>query len=617
MKRTLTFLSVFALVLIFGSNANAQIRTVKGDFFNIVRTIEQTADSVTFIADTLTFADSGGNINDFNNNDSVAVMFVQNRFKVVNNMISQTMFDYIRVRIATTSPGMTLAHQGYNGVITNTALPPLNEGAASGRDLGVRPVYRNVGDIASSSPFNSGPAAIRQFLTFRVQNPTGAGDVIQMRNIFFKPNINNLTGLAVPPDTTKDTLRAYLLDGSSGNPLAYGNVIPSGQASGGTDLAIVRLLPGTSRILVWASDSAQAVDAGEYIGSFGDYSRGRYFLGDDGLPFDMTNTSHQMFRPGATRTLGTTTVQNPDYGMMIDGMPPERNPLRLSNLYQALAPAAFTEAGWYAALNPNPVYGLIPPYRAGVSNVAANPYQPGLVTSAVDTLRFIDAYGNRTWDRMTQPTLQALAYTINDATPEDRTVYLKGVTAADDTLRQFGQIVYRRLAYTHADVGVNAGGVEDSVRIYAFANIEYTDPGGISRTVAAVGDTSGGFPREYVAGMMANAVRAQEAYLDMQSGVANNGRTNGPLWYPDADAGNPMGYRFPVDPLGINSLPHTGSKIVVRPNIPRAVDISPTDQWKGTADNAFLRLDILVADGFGNTVDDNENSSSSCRRSVS
>jgi hypothetical protein len=131
--------------------------------------------------------------------------------------------------------------------------------------------------------------------------------------------------------------------------------------------------------------------------------------------------------------------------MMIDGMPPERNPLRLSNLYQALAPAAYTEAGWYSALNPNPVYGLIPPYRAGVSNVAANPYQPGLVTSAVDTLRFIDAYGNRTWDRMTQPKLKALSYTINNVAPEDRTVYLKGVTAADDTLRQFGQIIYRRL----------------------------------------------------------------------------------------------------------------------------------------------------------------------------
>ena len=605
MKKTLTLLSVWAFVLVFGFSANAQIRTVTGDFFNIVRTIEQTADSVTFIADTLTFADSGGGVGNFNNNDSVAVFFVQNRFKVVNNMLTQTLFDYIRVRVASTSqnpvgPAMTLANQGYNGVITNTALPPQNEAASSGRDLGIRPVYRPVADIASSSPFNSDPSAIRQFLTFRVQNPTAGADVIQMRNIFFKPNINNLTGLAVPPDTTKDTLRAYLLDGSSGNPLAYGNVIPSGQFSGGTDLAIVRLLPGTTRILVWVADSAQAVDAGEYIGSFGDYSRGRYFLGDDGLPYDALNVAHTSFRPGATRTLGVTVVQNPDFGMMVDGLPPERNPLRLSNLYQALAPAAFTEAGWYAGVNPNPVNGLIPPYRALVANVAANPYQPGLVSSAVDTLRFIDAYGNRTWDRMTQPVLKALAYTINDAAPEDRTVYLKGVSAADDTLRQFGQIVYRRLAYTHADVGVNPGGIEDSVRIYASANVMYLDGANIPRNIAAVGDTSGGFPREYVAGIMNGAYRANEALVD------GGARVNGPLWYPDGDAANPMGYRMPVDPLGANSLPHTGSKIVVRPNIPRAIDINPTDQWKGTADNNFLRMDILMADGYGNTVDDNE-----------
>lgn len=606
MKKTLTFLSVCALTLVFGFSANAQIRTVTGDFFNIVRTIDQTADSVTFIADTLTLADSGGGVGNFNHNDSVAVFFVQNRFKIVNSMLTQTLFDYIRVRIATTSqnpvgPAMTLANQGYNGVITNTALPPQNEAASAGRDLGIRPVYRNVGDIASSSPFNSDPSAIRQFLTFQVLNPTAGGDVIQMRNIFFKPNINNLTGLAVPPDTTKDTLRAYLLDGSSGNPLSYGNVVPSNDLwSGGTDLAIVRLLPGTARLLVWVNDSAQAVDAGEYIGSFGDYSRGRYFLGDDGLPYDPLNVAHTSFRPGATRTLGATVVQNPDFGMMVDGLPPERNPLRYTNLYQALAPAAFTEAGWYVGLNPNPVNGLIPPYRPLESNVAHNPYQPGLVSSAVDTLCFLDAYGNRSWDRMTQPTLVALAYTVHDATPEDRTLYLKGTSKADDTLRQFGQIVYRRLAYTHADVRVNAGGVEDSVRIYAYANVQYTDPGGISRTIAAEGDTSGGFPRSYVAGMMNGAYRANEALVD------GGGRVNGPLFYPDGDANNPFGYRMPVDPRGINSLPNTGVKIVVRPNIPRAIDINPTDQWKGTADNNFLRLDIVETDGFGNTVDDNE-----------
>lgn len=627
MKKILTLLSVLALVLLFGYSANAQIRTVKGDFFNITRTIDQTADSVNFIADTLTLYDSGGGVGNFNNNDSVAVFFVQNRFKIVNNMLTQTLFDYIRVRVATTSanpnptPEMRLNREAYNGVITNTALTPQTDAApplTGFRDLGIRPVYRPVGAIASSSPFNSDPSAIRQLLTFRIMNPTAGADGIQIRNIFFKPNINNLLGLAVPPDTTKDTLRAYLLDGSSGNPNAYGNVVPSGQYSGGTDLAIVKLLPGTTRILVWVKDSAQAVDAGEYIGSFGDYSRGRYFLGDDGLPFDALNTAHQSFRPGQLRSfIGSPdpAIENPDYGMMIDGLPPERNPLRLTSLYQALAPAAYTEAGWYAGLNPNPVNGLIPPYRAGWDNVAANPYQPGLVSSAVDTLRFLDAFGNRTWDRMTQPVLKALAYTINDVAPEDRTVYLKGVSAADDTLRQFGQIVYRRLAYTHADVGSNPGGVEDSVRIFAEATINFSDPASIPRTLAAVGDTSGGFPRTGFAGLANLTYRAQEAYLDDQAyfpNIANppagwnRGRVNGPVWTFDAEAGNPNGYRFPVDPLGVNSLPYTGSKIVVRPNIPRAIDIMPTDQWKGTADNNYIRFDILVADGFGNTVDDNE-----------
>ena len=118
MKKALTFLFVFAFALVFGNSANAQIRTVSGDFFNIVRTIEQTADSVTFVADTLTLADSGGGVSNFNNGDSVAVFFVQNRFKIVNNMLTQTLFDYVRVRVASASPGMTLARQDYVGVIT-------------------------------------------------------------------------------------------------------------------------------------------------------------------------------------------------------------------------------------------------------------------------------------------------------------------------------------------------------------------------------------------------------------------------------------------------------------------------------------------------------------------
>jgi len=66
--------------------------------------------------------------------------------------------------------------------------------------------------------------------------------------------------------------------------------------------------------------------------------------------------------------------------------------------------------------------------------------------------------------------------------------------------------------------------------------------------------------------------------------------------------------RGPVDPDagGIKSLPNTGVKIVVRPNIPRAVDIHPKDEWKATNDNNFLRLSIVATDGYGNTVDDNE-----------
>ncbi len=587
MKRTLTFLSILGFALLFFvGNVDAQVRTGKGDFFNITRTIEQTADSVTFIADTLTLFDQGGGVGNFANNDSVVVMFVQNRFKIVNNMLSSNLFDYIKFRVST-SGTMTLSRQAYANVVT--AVGPggsifgTDAAVTSVKDIGVRPFYRPVGNIASSSVFNSGPTAIRQMLSVRVQNPTAGNDGIQIKNILFKPNINNLTGLAVPPDTTKDTLRAYHLDG---------NLISSGDVVSQTDLAIVRLLPGTTAIVMWVDDSAQAVDAGEYIGSFGDYSRGRYFLGDDGLP---SGSNTMAFRPSATRTLGLTVVQNPDFGMMVDGFPPERNPISLTNLYQALAPCWYNEnfPATYPAFcgapgsNPNPENGLIPPYRVGEYAVAHNPYQPGLVSSAVDTLRFYDVYGNRTWDRMTQPRLKALAYLINNPAPEDRTVYLKGYTAADDTLRQYGQIVYRRLAYTHADVGANAGAVEDSVRILAEATVHFTGLGGLHSTLNALADTSGGFPRT-----MSYSVRTAESNLD------NQARTN-TTWQIDPN-------REPVDPLGVNSLPNTGSKIIVRPNIPRAIDIRPSDPWKGTADNNYLRLDIHATDGYGNDVDDNE-----------
>jgi hypothetical protein len=636
MKKTLTLLSVFALVCLFVTGTNAQIRTVKGDFYHITRTIEQTADSVTFVADTLTLADSGGGVANFLDGDSVVVFFTQNRFKIVNNMLTATGFDYIRVRIGTSSPGMGLSHEAYTGVVVNTALPLGSDPAVIStpallyRDIGIRPVYRYYGPIASSTVINGDPNTLRQMLSFRIQYPTNSGDFIQMRNILFKPNINNLMGLATPPDTAKDTLRAYLLDGGS-HGVGVGNVVGNlfKNTPDGADLAIVRLLPGTTQFLAWVKDSAQVVDAGEFIGSFGDYSRGRYFLGDDGLPFSSTSLNHANFRPGQLRSfVGSPdpAVINPDYGMQIDGKMPERNPLRLTKLYQTLAPLWYNEqfdANPYNVLadpnypgpNPNPENGLIPPYRPGESNIAhvGRDYQPGLVSSAVDTLRFFDAYGNRTWDRKTQVTLTALAYTIHSQTPEDATLYLKGQTSADDTLRQFGQIVYRRLSYIHADVGANQGAVQDSVRILATATVNYVDGAFIPRTLIADSDTSGGFPRRRTIGLASDAVRASEAYSDEmgttpQWTIPNRGRKDPGTFIIDGlfDKLNPNGYRTPVDPSGINSLPNTGVKIVIRPNLPRAIDLHPVDQWKGTADNDFIRIDGVVVDGFGNTVDDNE-----------
>jgi len=622
MKKTLTFLSLLAFGLLFlAGNSEAQIRTGRGDFFNITRTVEQTADSVTFVADTLTVLDSGAGLGNFQDGDSVAITFVQNRFRVVNNMIGATQFDYVRVQVRNNT-GMTLLRQPYNGVITNTTggVPVTGvDPAAAGTAIGLRPVYRPVGAIASSSVFNSDPSAIRQFLTFVVRTPANGVDGVQIRNIFFKPNINNLTGLAMPPDTTKDTLRAYHLDGTG---VSLGDVMSQ------TDLAIVRLLPGTTRILMWVNDSAQAVDAGEYFGSFGDYSRGRYFLGDDGLP--MADSRTMRFRPAATNANWGPGVGNPDYGMVVDGFPPERNPLKLSALYQTLAPFWYTNqfSGNYPAIvgdpcgNPNPENGLIPPYRVGEYAIANDPYQPGLVTSALDTIRFFDAWGNRTWDRITQPELKVLAYTLNTNQPDDRTRYLRGYSAADDTLRQFGQIVYRRLAYTHADVLVNAGGVEDSIRILATAKVHYNGLGSVPQTLNALPDTSGGFPRTWNG--VWNPAQTNTAAADYlphrDYRAANNGGTfdidfrvsrrsveahmdNGVrvpvVWQIDPN-------REPVDPVNMNSLPNTGSKITVRPNIPRSIDIRPSNPWANTNGAQFLRLDITIVDGFGNTVDDNE-----------
>ncbi len=626
MKKSLTLLS-FLTLLFVAATAQAQVRTGTGDFFNITRTVEQTADSVTFVTDTLSVYDTGGGVANFIDQDSVVIMFVQNRFKIVNNMLTNNRFDYVKARVVTSSPGMSLARQTYNNVVTTVGVTGAAYGTdptTSGREIGMRPVYRLVGNIATSSPFNSEATALRQMLTFRVLNPTANGDGVQIRNIYFKPNINNLTGLAVPPDTTKDTLRAYHVIGNVANIANAGDVVSY------TDLAIVRLLPGTTQVLMWVKDSAQAIDAGEYIGSFGDYSRGRYFLGDDGLPMQFTRT--MQFRPSAIRTFDDDDIMtppvinvNPDEGIMIDGFPPERNPLKFTNIYQTLAPY------WYNSLfgarvasvnpvdvalypvtelskrlgiacypnfpgdpfwppygpNPNPENGLIPPYRVGPYAVAHNPYQPGLVTSGVDTLRFFDNWGNRTWDRMTAPRLTAVAYTIWNPRGEDRTVYLKGYQAADDTLRQFGQIVYRRLTYVHADVGANAGAVEDSVRIVANASVNFIGQGGWQQSLEASPDTSGGFPRNWL-----YSVRADEALLDNSTRILEQ-------WQVDD-------LRGAVDSLGVNSLPYSGVKIVVRPNIPRAIDIEARDAWKGTADRNYLRLDIVMTDGWGNTVDDNE-----------
>ena len=287
MKKGLTLLSFLALLLA-ASTAQAQLRTGKGDFFNITRTVEQTRDSVTFVTDTISVYDTGGGVQNFVDRDSVVIMFVQNRFKIVNNMLSSNLFDYVKVRVATSSPGMTVGRQTYTNVVTAVGVAGAvygNDNGVTGREVGLRPVYRKVANIATSSPFfPKDPNTFRQMLTFQVLNPTNGGDGIQIRNIYFKPNINNLTGLAVPPDTTKDTLRAYHVIGNIANAANAGDVVSQ------TDLAIVRLLPGTTQVIAWVNDSAQAIDAGEYIGSFGDYSRGRYFLGDDGLPLATTRT---------------------------------------------------------------------------------------------------------------------------------------------------------------------------------------------------------------------------------------------------------------------------------------------------------------------------------------
>lgn len=589
MKKFLVVLTLFFFAGLLTNNADAQIRTVKGDFFNITRTVEQTADSVEFIADTMKVVDTNGGVADFIDQDSVCVMFVQNRFKVVNNVLGSGVFDYVRAYV-TLSTGMSLSRQAYPG----------DPAQLFQSNVGLKPVHRPVGNIASTSNFNSGPSAIRQVLTFRVNNPSAGRDGFGLRRILFKPNINNLTGLAIPPDTTKDTLRAYLLDAPTGNVVNQ------------TDLAIVRLLPGTTRILVWVNDSAQSIDAGEYIGSFGDYSRGRYFLGDDGLPLASSVTPE--LRPSTINPI--TGGPNPDYGLIVDGFPPEANSIRTTNLFNALAAGGNgTIGGGYNCSPPNPQYGLIPPYRVGAYAVPPQPYQSGLVSSGVDTIRFLDAWGNRTWDMATQPQLRALAWNVwatQNGTPVDRTIYLKGYQDRDDTLRQVGQMVYRRLSYTHADLdGASGIAVADSVQIFATAVVRYLSQGGIPAQLNAVGDTSGGFPRTSNLVGLNWSIRRYEGTSDNNARISgatsdDNGHLAQAIYEPD---------RTPVNPAGLYaqppSLPPTGVKIVVRPNIPRRIQILPKNIITNTPVSGMtvgdkIKFEITVVDGYGNTVDDNE-----------
>jgi len=594
MRKSFIVLSLLALALVFTTNTNAQIVTAKGDFFNITRTVEQTADSVEFIKDTLKMYDTFGNVADFQDQDSVCVFFVQNRFKIVNNRLGGTNFDYV-VAATTLPSGMTLRRRPYAPNLYSLDNDP-TETTIGANVIHLRPVYRRVGNIASTSNFNSGTQAIRQMLTFQVLGPTAGRDGIGLRRILFKPNLNNLTGLAAPPDTTKDTLRAYMLDAATGNVVNY------------TDLAIVRLLPGTTRVLAWVKDSAQATDAGEYIGSFGDYSRGRFFLGDDGLPFATSVTPE--LRP--TNVSPITGGPNPDEGMMIDGLPPEPNPLRKSNLFYALAAGGSgTIGGGYNCSPPNPQYGLIPPYRVGEWAVAHLPYQPGLVTSAADTVTFRDQFGNRTWDKNTLPYLKAIQWNMGSAgfgTALDRTVYLKGWQDVDDVVRQVGQVVYRRLSYTHADLDPNIGSPADSIQIIVNANVAYLGPGGIATTLTALADTTGGFPRS-VAAYFGPTLRPFEAYQDGYTPKAftdDNGHNLATIAFEEN--------REPVDPLGAYGgpfLPYNGLKITVRPNIPRRVLILPKNLLTNQIITSFLpgehiKLEVTVTDGWGNGVDDNE-----------
>ncbi len=525
---------LLAGMLLLVGTASAQLNTLVGNFFQVDRTVEDTADSVDLAFSGLIFQDEGGTVEDFQSGDSVCIFFSQNRYRFANGKKPRGEFDGVKVE---SRSAMLLRSYMHRAGIKDTSV------------LFLKPVYRRVGSIAGASLCAVGPERLRQSLSFQLVSPSPDRDRIVLTNLWIKPNINNLTGLLAPPDTTKDTLRAYILDRESGTVVAS------------TDLAIVRLLPGTTRVLQWVRDSAQVLEAGEYIGSFGDYSRGRYVLADDGLDMKKTSTAH--LRPGLTNPV--TNGPNPDFGLLIDGFPPEKTPIRQQAIYAALQPTP---------TNPD---GVIPPYRSATRNQT---------WSGADTLRFLDAWGNRTFDTVTIPRLKTVL--VHRGKPmKPGAEYINGVSGRDDMLRQVGQVVFRRLAYIHA--GGN-GSYVDTIRIVAEARVKYRTPNGRIRTLTTVRDTTGGAVRTAATEKLGWTIRQRESSPD-----------NGPRTSRRDDTGHPGPSFTALDEPGATREGY----IVVRSGIPRRIQIAGQDLRKGRLVNEFstkegIILEVRVSDGYGN-----------------
>ena len=525
---------LFAATLLASGSACAQLNTLVGSFFQVNRSVEDTADSVDIAFSGLIFQDEGGTVEDFQSGDSVCIFFSQNRYRFANGKKPRGEFDGVKIE---SRSAMLLRSFMHRTGVKDTSV------------LFLKPVYRHLGSIAGASLSAEGPERLRQSLSFQLVKPSRGRDRIVITNLWIKPNINNLTGLLAPPDTTKDTLRAYILDRESGSVVAS------------TDLAIVRLLPGITRVLQWVRDSAQVLEAGEYIGSFGDYSRGRYVLADDGLDMKKTSTAH--LRPGLRSPV--TGGLNPDFGMVVDGFPPEKTPIRQQALYGNLRPTP---------TNPD---GAIPPYRTASRN---------RTWSGADTLRFLDAWGNRTFDTVTTPRLKAIL--VHKGKPmKPGAEYIDGVSGRDDMLRQIGQVVFRRLAYTHA--GGN-GSYVDTIRIVAEARVKYRTPTGRIRTLTTVRDTTGGAVRTAAAEKLGWTIRLHESSPD-------NGRRTSRR----DDAGHPGPSFTTLDEPGATKEGY----IVVRSGIPRRIQIAGQDLRKGRLVNEFaakegIILEVRVSDGYGN-----------------